>query len=101
MAYRSALMFAHERFAARPTVDIDFMGDRTSNDQENIKRTFMEICSIEYPDAQVAESAEPWDFCGGFAGVEVPSADGAEVGLTACWQPDWSDNQRISVCRQK
>lgn len=45
-----ALMFAHERFAARPTVDIDFMGDRISNDQENIKRTFMEICAIEYPE---------------------------------------------------
>ena len=42
-----ALMFAHERFAARPTVDIDFMGDRISNDMENIRRTFMEICSIE------------------------------------------------------
>ena len=45
-----ALMFAHERFAARPTVDIDFMGDRISNDMENIKRTFMEICAIEYPE---------------------------------------------------
>lgn len=45
-----ALMFAHERFAARPTVDIDFMGDRISNDMENIRRTFMEICAIEYPE---------------------------------------------------
>lgn len=45
-----ALMFAHERFAARPTVDIDFMGDKISNDMENIRRTFMEICAIEYPE---------------------------------------------------
>lgn len=45
-----ALMFAHERFAARPTVDIDFMGDRISNDMENIQNTFKEICAIEYPE---------------------------------------------------
>ena len=45
-----ALMFAHERFAARPTMDIDFMGSRISNDRETIKNAFIEICSIEYPE---------------------------------------------------
>ena len=41
-----ALRFAHERFAARPTRDMDFLGDHISRDKENIKRIMMEICSI-------------------------------------------------------
>ncbi len=41
-----ALLFAHERFAARPTRDMDFLGDRISRDKENIKRIMLEICSI-------------------------------------------------------
>ena len=39
-------MFAHERFAARPTRDMDFLGDHISRDKENIKRIMHEICSI-------------------------------------------------------
>ena len=42
-----ALLFAHERFAARPTRDMDFLGDHISRDKENIKRIMHEICSIE------------------------------------------------------
>ena len=42
-----ALLFAHERFAARPTRDMDFLGDHISRDKENIKRIMYEICSIE------------------------------------------------------
>ena len=42
-----ALLFAHERFAARPTRDMDFLGDHISRDRENIKRIMLEICSIE------------------------------------------------------
>ncbi len=41
-----ALLFAHERFAARPTRDMDFLGDHISRDKENIKRIMLEISSI-------------------------------------------------------
>lgn len=43
-----ALLYAYDRFAARPTLDIDFMGDRIDNDQENIKAAFSSICDIPY-----------------------------------------------------
>ncbi|WP_042371684.1 nucleotidyl transferase AbiEii/AbiGii toxin family protein [Bacteroides neonati] len=43
-----ALLYAYDRFAARPTLDIDFMGDRISNDLENIKAVFRSICDIPY-----------------------------------------------------
>lgn len=43
-----ALLYAHERFLARPTLDIDFMGHHIDNDKENIKKAFAEICSIQY-----------------------------------------------------
>lgn len=39
-----ALMYAHERFAARPTLDIDFLGNNISNDGERIVKAFREIC---------------------------------------------------------
>lgn len=32
-----ALLYAHERFAARPTRDMDFLGDHINRDKENIK----------------------------------------------------------------
>lgn len=35
-----ALLYAYDHFAARPTLDIDFMGDRIDNDAENIKAEF-------------------------------------------------------------
>ena len=40
-----ALMYAHERFTARPTLDIDFLGHDISNDGERIAKAFREICS--------------------------------------------------------
>lgn len=43
-----ALLYAHERFLARPTLDIDFMGHHIDNDKENIKKVFAEICAIPY-----------------------------------------------------
>lgn len=43
-----ALLYAYDRFAARPTLDIDFMGDRIDNDVENIKKAFTSICNIPY-----------------------------------------------------
>mgnify|MGYP002860889492 CR=1 FL=1 len=41
-----ALLYAHDRFQARPTLDIDFMARRISNDSENIMGIFGEICQI-------------------------------------------------------
>lgn len=41
-----ALLYAHDGFQARPTLDIDFMARRISNDAENIKGIFSEICQI-------------------------------------------------------
>lgn len=41
-----ALMYAHEKFAARPTLDIDFLGSNISNNGERIVAAFREICSV-------------------------------------------------------
>lgn len=43
-----ALLYAHERFMARPTLDIDFMWHHIDNDKENVKKAFAEICAIPY-----------------------------------------------------
>ena len=42
-----ALLYAHERFNARPTMDMDFMGDRINRDRENIRRAFLR--KMKYP----------------------------------------------------
>lgn len=42
-----ALLYAHDRFEARPTLDIDFMATRINNDKENIKRIIKEICNVD------------------------------------------------------
>ena len=39
-------MYAYERFSARPTLDIDFLGSNISNDGEKIVNTFKEICAV-------------------------------------------------------
>lgn len=41
-----ALMYAHEKLAARPTLDIDFLGNNISNNGEKIVAAFREICSF-------------------------------------------------------
>lgn len=43
-----ALMYAYERFAARPTLDIDFLGHNISNEGASIIAAFKEICSVQY-----------------------------------------------------
>ena len=43
-----ALMYAYERFAARPTLDIDFLGNNISNEGASIVKAFKEICSVPY-----------------------------------------------------
>lgn len=42
-----ALMYAYERFAARPTLDIDFLGTHISNDGERVAEAFREICAVD------------------------------------------------------
>ncbi len=41
-----ALMYAYEKFAARPTLDIDFLGSNISNEGASIVAVFREICSV-------------------------------------------------------
>ena len=41
-----ALMYAHEGFVARPTLDIDFLGNSISNNAERIVDAFRDICSF-------------------------------------------------------
>jgi len=43
-----ALLYAHDRFKARPTIDIDFLGSQISNDREYIKDVVREICGVPY-----------------------------------------------------
>jgi predicted nucleotidyltransferase component of viral defense system len=43
-----ALMYAYEKFAARPTLDIDFLGNNISNEGATIVAAFKEICSVPY-----------------------------------------------------
>lgn len=41
-----ALLYAHEQFKARPTLDIDFLGHNIANDKKIIEEAFSEICGI-------------------------------------------------------
>ena len=50
----SALLFAYEKFKARPTKDIDFLGDKISRDKETIRKAFREICTIQCPEDGLA-----------------------------------------------
>ena len=43
----SSLLFALDGFKARPTIDIDLLGERISNDRNNLKEVFRKICRIE------------------------------------------------------
>lgn len=42
-----ALLYAHEHLKARPTLDIDFLGQQISRELDNIKETFRKLCDIE------------------------------------------------------
>lgn len=43
-----ALMYAYEKFAARPTLDIDLLGCNISNEGTVVIAAFKEICSVPY-----------------------------------------------------
>jgi len=49
-----ALMYAYERLAARPTLDIDFLGNNISNEGTSIIAAFKEICSVPYDEEVIA-----------------------------------------------
>lgn len=53
-----ALMYAYEKFAARPTLDIDFLGNNISNEGESIVKAFKEICSVPYEEDGVTFDVE-------------------------------------------
>lgn len=42
-----ALLYAHDRFEARPTLDIDLMAISINNDKENIKGIIKSICNVD------------------------------------------------------
>lgn len=43
-----ALIYAISGLEARPTVDIDFLGEKINRDMEFLRNVFAEICSIKY-----------------------------------------------------
>lgn len=51
-------MYAYERFAARPTLDIDFLGNNISNESASIISAFKEICSVPYEEDGVIFDVE-------------------------------------------
>lgn len=53
----STLLFALDGFNARPTIDIDLLGEQISNDRTNLKMAFQKICYIECADDGVVFDA--------------------------------------------
>src|SRR5574344_228774 len=53
-----ALMYAYEKFAARPTLYIDFLGNNISNEGSSIIAAFREICSVPYEEDGVIFDTE-------------------------------------------
>lgn len=51
-------MYAYERFAARPTLDIDFLGNNISNKGSSIIAAFKEICSVPFEEDGVIFDVE-------------------------------------------
>ncbi len=43
----SSLIFAYDMFKSRPTIDVDLLGANISNEKDNIKSIFEEICKID------------------------------------------------------
>ena len=53
----SSLLFALDGFKARPTIDIDLLGERINNDRDNLKEVFQKVCAIECEDDGVTFDA--------------------------------------------
>ena len=54
----SSLLYALDGFKARPTIDIDLLGERISNDRDSLKRVFQKVCSVECEDDGVRFDAD-------------------------------------------
>lgn len=54
----SSLLYAYERWDARPTLDIDLLGHRISNSEDNIRSIMTEICQLECPEDGVSFDAD-------------------------------------------
>lgn len=54
----SSLLFALNGFKARPTIDIDLLGERISNDRESLKEVFQKVCGVECEDDGVYFDAD-------------------------------------------
>lgn len=52
------MIYAYERFAARPTLDIDFLGTHICNDGKRITEAFREICAVECKEDGVTFGAD-------------------------------------------
>lgn len=50
----SSLLYALDEFKARPTIDIDLLGEHISNDRDNLKGVFQKVCAIECEDDGVS-----------------------------------------------
>lgn len=57
----SSLLFALDGFKARPTIDIDLLGERISNDRNNLEEVFRKICCIECEKDGVTFDADSLD----------------------------------------
>ena len=54
----SSLLYAYERWDARPTLDIDLLGHRISNSEESIRSAMKDICQMECPEDGVVFDAD-------------------------------------------
>ena len=54
----SSLLFALDGFKARPTIDIDLLGERISNDRDSLKGVFQKVCGVECEDDGVYFDAD-------------------------------------------
>ena len=54
----SSLLYALDGFKARPTIDMDLLGERISNDRDSLKIVFQKVCSVECEDDGVRFDAD-------------------------------------------
>lgn len=54
----SSLVFAYDMFLARPTVDIDLLGENVSRDEANLRSIFEDLCAVACPEDGVSFDRE-------------------------------------------
>ena len=54
----SSLLYAYEQWDARPTIDIDLLGHKLSNNEGNMRSVMTEICQLECPEDGVTYDAD-------------------------------------------